>query len=69
MKSMRCKKDVGPLRRREDWTEMDEAGERDVHFYLSSLDMSMCIYITLSIFIWTHTLPLTSSLLTLTDEI
>ena len=48
---------------------MDEAGERDVHFYLSSLYTSICIYITLSIFIWTRTLPLTSSALTHTDGV
>lgn len=50
-----------------DQTEMDEVGKRDVHFYLSSLYMSICIYITLSVFIWTHTLPLTTSSLTQTD--
>lgn len=61
MKSARCKKDVGLRRWRKDRTEMDEVGKRDVHFYLSSLSMSICIYITLSVFIWTHTLPLSSS--------
>ncbi len=69
MKSVRCKKDVGLPRRRKDRTEMDEAGMRDVHSYLSSLYTSICIYITLSILIWTHTPRLTSSSLTHTDGI
>ena len=69
MKSVRCKKDVGLQRCRKDRTEMDEVSKRDVHFYLSSLYMSISIYITLSIFIWTHTLPLSSSLLPRIDGI
>lgn len=54
MKGTRCKEDVRPWRRREDRTEMDEGARRDVHFYLSSHYVSISIYITLSIFIWTR---------------
>lgn len=49
MKSVRCKKDVGLQEHWKDWTEMDEAGKGDVHFYLSSLYLSIYIFITLSI--------------------
>lgn len=49
MKSVRCKKDVGLREHRKDWTEMDEVGKRDVLFYLSSLYVSVYIFITLSI--------------------
>lgn len=47
MKSARCKKDVGLWRRRKDWTEMDEASKRDVHFYPSSPYMSIYICFTI----------------------
>ena len=35
---------------REDWTEMDEEHEEDVHFYLSSLSMPTWVYITLAFY-------------------
>lgn len=41
MKSVRCKKDVGLQRWKKNRTEMDVAGKRDVHFYLSSLYTSI----------------------------